>query len=108
MTAAVSMVAPVNAGILDSTGRSRRSKISFTFMVHLTKRSRPPERASYRSERNAALDLPMKLLLWKREDGAAFLSFKAAEFLAARHALTDAETDALRVVADIAAAAVPS
>src|SRR5204862_437291 len=31
-----------------------------------------------------------------------------AEFLAARHALTAAETDALRVVADIPAAALPT
>jgi len=52
-----------------------------------------------------ALDLPMKLLVWKQEDGAVFVSFNTAEFLAARHTLNDSEADVLRAVADIAAAA---
>jgi uncharacterized protein (DUF302 family) len=51
------------------------------------------------------LDLPMRLLTWRREDGAVFLTFNAAESLAARHGLNDDAADLLRVVADIAAAA---
>ena len=55
-----------------------------------------------------ALDLPMKLLVWKRQDGAVFVSFNSAEYLAARHALEPAEADMLRIVADIAEAAAMS
>jgi uncharacterized protein (DUF302 family) len=51
------------------------------------------------------LDLPMKLLIWRGDDGAVFVSFNTAEYLAARHELSDAETDRLRVVSDIAACA---
>ena len=49
-----------------------------------------------------ALDLPMKLLIWRDADGAVFISFNTAEFLAARHTLTDPETDLLQIVAEIA------
>src|SRR4051812_39179482 len=45
-----------------------------------------------------ALDLPMKLLIWKRDDGGVFVSFNRAEFLAARHDLDEAETNVLGVV----------
>ena len=51
-----------------------------------------------------ALDLPMKLLVWRRQDGAVFVSFNTAEYLAVRHALEPAEADMLGIVADIAAA----
>lgn len=49
-----------------------------------------------------ALDLPMKLLVWKNDDGAVFISFNTAEFLATRHALSETEEDLLKIVADIA------
>jgi uncharacterized protein (DUF302 family) len=55
-----------------------------------------------------ALDLPMKLLIWTQPDGSVFVSFNSAEFLAERHCLDANETDALRIVADIAAAVVSS
>ena len=48
------------------------------------------------------LDLPMKLLLWKRGDGAVFVTFNTAEFLSERHSLTAAETDVLRVTEAVA------
>ena len=51
-----------------------------------------------------ALDLPMKLLIW-RNNGDVFVSFNSAELLATRHRLNDDEADLLRVVADIASAA---
>jgi uncharacterized protein (DUF302 family) len=54
-----------------------------------------------------ALDMPLKLLIWRQGD-AVFLSFNSTEFLATRHALTDAESDVLRVVAEIAEAAAPA
>ena len=55
-----------------------------------------------------ALDLPMKLLIWRREDGGVYISFNTAEFLGSRHSLDAAETDMLRIVADIAEAAATS
>jgi uncharacterized protein (DUF302 family) len=55
-----------------------------------------------------ALDLPMKLLIWKNGDGAVFISYNTAEYLAARYALSDAEEELLEIVADIANAAAAS
>jgi uncharacterized protein (DUF302 family) len=55
-----------------------------------------------------ALDLPMKLLVWQRTDGAVFLSYNTAEFLAARHALEPVEADTLRIVEDVAEAVASS
>ena len=55
-----------------------------------------------------ALDLPMKILVWKRADGAVLLSFNATEFLAERHALDTEATTMLRIVEEIAEAAATS
>jgi uncharacterized protein (DUF302 family) len=55
-----------------------------------------------------ALDLPMKLLVWERDDGQVFVTFNAPEYLAARYRLSADETDALRAVEAIAAVAADS
>jgi uncharacterized protein (DUF302 family) len=52
-----------------------------------------------------ALDLPMKLLVWARADGAVLVSFDTADFLCARHGLTADEARVVRIVSDIAHAA---
>lgn len=49
-----------------------------------------------------ALDLPMKLLIFKRDDDAVYVSYNTAEFVALRHGLTPTEADVLNIVADIA------
>ena len=55
-----------------------------------------------------ALDLPMKLLVWKDDDDGVFISFNTADFLAARHTLSDTEKDLLQIAADIAESAARS
>jgi uncharacterized protein (DUF302 family) len=49
-----------------------------------------------------ALDLPMKLLVWRGADGSVFLSCNATAFLAARHALDAGEAETLGIVEEIA------
>ena len=48
--------------------------------------------------------MPLKLLIWTRDDGTAYLSYNTSESLAARHTLSPAETEVLNIVADIAGA----
>jgi uncharacterized protein (DUF302 family) len=55
-----------------------------------------------------ALDLPMKLLVWKDDQDDVFISFNTADFLAARHTLSDTEKDLLQIAADIAESAARS
>jgi uncharacterized protein (DUF302 family) len=55
-----------------------------------------------------ALDLPLKILIWQRDDGQVFVTFNAPEYLAARYRLSVDETDALRGVEAIAAVAADS
>lgn len=50
----------------------------------------------------AALDLPLKLLLWESADHATFISFNAPSFLAERHGLSEPEANSIRVVETIA------
>jgi len=57
-----------------------------------------------RAHPRIALDLPLKLLLCQRDDGHVVVSYNGPDYLAHRHGLTRAETDALRVVETIAAA----
>jgi uncharacterized protein (DUF302 family) len=52
-----------------------------------------------------ALDLPMKLLVWKDNDDVVFISFNTADFLAARHVLSEPERALLQIVEEIAEAA---
>ena len=51
-----------------------------------------------------ALELPFRLLLWESSDGRAHLSFNSPEHLAFRFELTEAETEALRIVETVARA----
>jgi uncharacterized protein (DUF302 family) len=51
-----------------------------------------------------ALDLPMKLLVWRGTDGSVFLSCNSAAFLAARHTLDAGEAETLGIVEEIARA----
>jgi uncharacterized protein (DUF302 family) len=51
-----------------------------------------------------ALDLPMKLLLWESDSGAAFVSCNTADYLAGRFGLAPAEKERIGVVEVIAVA----
>lgn len=48
----------------------------------------------------AALDLPLKVLVWEDADGRAWLSFNSTEYLRQRHALPD---DLMKPVSGVAA-----
>lgn len=48
----------------------------------------------------AGIDLPVKALAWKDETGKVWLSYNAAEWLAARHGLSDASVASVRAIAD--------
>lgn len=48
----------------------------------------------------AALDLPLKVLVWEDADGRAWLSFNSTEYLRDRHALPD---DLMKPVSGVAA-----
>jgi uncharacterized protein (DUF302 family) len=54
----------------------------------------------------AALDLPMKVLVWEDEDGEVEVSYNTPEYLAARHNLSDASRSRLEPVKTIAEATV--
>jgi uncharacterized protein (DUF302 family) len=54
----------------------------------------------------AALDLPLKLLIWSNADGAVSVSYNAPAYLAARHHLTDELRKRLDPIDAIAAALV--
>ena len=57
--------------------------------------------------RLAALDLPLKVLVWANEDGAAFVSYNSPRYLATRYTLTDelsARLEAIDAITDAAVA----
>ena len=54
----------------------------------------------------AALDLPLKLLIWEREDGRVFVSYNDASYLAERHGLGPDQAAPLAAVDAIASAIV--
>jgi uncharacterized protein (DUF302 family) len=54
----------------------------------------------------AALDLPLKLLIWERDDGRVFVSYNAASYLRERYGLDPDQAAPLAAVDTIAAAIV--
>jgi uncharacterized protein (DUF302 family) len=54
----------------------------------------------------AALDLPLKLLVWEREDGTVWVSYNEAGYLQHRHSLSPELASNLAVVDALAAMAV--
>jgi uncharacterized protein (DUF302 family) len=49
-----------------------------------------------------AIELPLKVLIYEGDDGHVLVSYHAPDYLADRYELTEAETDALRLVDAIA------
>ncbi|MFE0015557.1 DUF302 domain-containing protein [Mesorhizobium sp. NPDC059054] len=48
----------------------------------------------------AGIDLPVKALAWEDEAGKVWLSYNAANWIAARHGLGDASLTAVQAIAD--------
>ncbi len=48
----------------------------------------------------AGIDLPVKALAWEDEHGKVWLSYNAAEWIAARHGLSDASITAVQAIAN--------
>jgi uncharacterized protein (DUF302 family) len=53
---------------------------------------------------SAALDLPLKILVWEDENGLVRLSYNSAAYLAARHGVPDSVVPALAAVDGLVAA----
>jgi uncharacterized protein (DUF302 family) len=54
----------------------------------------------------AALDLPLKVLIWERDDGRVFVSYNTPSYLAERYGLNADQAAALAAVDAIASAIV--
>ena len=58
----------------------------------------------------AALDLPLKMLVWADAEGAVWVSYNTAQYLATRHHLTDdlrARLEAIESISDAIVSPVP-
>ncbi len=55
-----------------------------------------------------AIDLPLKILVWEEQDGAAWMAYNTAEYLAVRHGLPVGQLAPLAAVDGITAALAPS